>query len=84
MAGSTRQSRELKKLLAALRAQKRLEQQFDYIDFVEDILIPAQEQLLSGEARLQIEKTSKDAARSVIKVPIPKKAKHGTGTRSKS
>lgn len=70
MAGSTRQSREHKKWLAARRAQFRLSQQFDYIDFVEDVLGPESEALLSGRVRLEIEAASDDAAKSIIHVEI--------------
>lgn len=70
MAGSTRQSREHKKWLAARRAQFRLGQAFDYIDFVEDVLNPESEALLSGKVRLEIESDSKAAAQSIIKVTI--------------
>lgn len=70
MAGSTRQSREHKKWLAARRAQFRLKQQFDYIDFVEDVLGPESEALLSGKVHLEIESASEDAAQSIIKVTV--------------
>ena len=70
MAGSTRQSREHKKWLAARRAQFRLQQQFDYIDFVEDVVNPESEALLSGKVRLEIESNSRDAAQSIIKVSV--------------
>jgi hypothetical protein len=70
MAGSTRQSREHKKWLAARRAQFRLKQQFDYIDFVEDVLNPESEALLAGKVRLEIEPGSQDAAESIIKVHV--------------
>lgn len=70
MAGSTRQSREHKKWLAARRAQFRLQQQFDYIDFVEDVINPESEALLSGKVRLEIESNSRDAAQSIIKVSV--------------
>lgn len=70
MAGSTRQSREHKKWLAARRAQFRLKQQFDYIDFVEDVVNPESEALLSGKVRLEIESNSRDAAQSIIKVSV--------------
>lgn len=66
MAGSTRQSREHKKLLAARRAQFRLYQTFEYIDFVEDILGPESEALLSGKVRLDIDIDSLNAAQSII------------------
>jgi hypothetical protein len=70
MAGSTRQSREHKKWLAARRAQFRLKQQFEYIDFVEDVLNPESEALLSGKVRLEIEASSQDAAESIIRVHV--------------
>ncbi len=70
MAGSTRQSRELKKWLAARRAQFRLGQAFDYIDFVEDILNPEVEALLAGKVRLEIETNAAAAAQSIIKVTV--------------
>lgn len=70
MAGSTRQSREHKKWLAARRAQFRLRQTFDYIDFVEDVLNPESEALLAGKVRLEIETGNDDAAKSVIQVNV--------------
>jgi len=70
MAGSTRQSRELKKWVAARRAQFRLQQQFDMIDFVEDVLNPEQEALLSGKVALEIEASNHDAAQSIIHVTV--------------
>jgi len=70
MAGSTRQSREHKKWLAARRAQFRLQQRFEYIDFVEDVLNPESEALLSGKVTLQIEPTSEAAAQSIIHVTV--------------
>lgn len=70
MAGSTRQSREMKKWLAARRAQFKLAQQFEYIDFVEDTLNPESEALLAGKVRLEIESSSADAASSIIKVTV--------------
>jgi hypothetical protein len=70
MAGSTRQSRELKKWLAARRAQFKLEQTFDYIDFVEDVLNPEAEALLSGKVKLEIEQKSGAAAQSIIHVTV--------------
>lgn len=70
MAGSTRQSREHKKWLVARRAQFRLRQQFDYIDFVEDVLNPESEALLAGKVRLEIEAGNDDAAKSVIQVSV--------------
>lgn len=74
MAGSTRQSREHKKWLAARRAQFRLQQAFDYIDFVEDVINPESEALLSGKVRLEIESNSRDAAQSIIKVSVEDKS----------
>lgn len=70
MAGSTRQSREHKKWLVARRAQFRLKQQLDYIDFVEDVLNPESEALLSGKVRLEIEQGSEDAAQSIIQITV--------------
>lgn len=70
MAGSTRQSREHKKWLAARRAQFRLKQQLDYIDFVEDVILPESEALLSGKVKLQIEASSADAASSIITMHV--------------
>lgn len=70
MGGSTRQSREHKKWLTARRAQFRLKQQLDYIDFVEDVLNPESEALLSGKVRLEIEQSSDDAAQSIIRVQV--------------
>ena len=70
MAGSTRQSREHKKWMAARRAQFRLRQAFEYIDFVEDVLGPESEALLAGKVRLEIESSSQDAAESIIRVHV--------------
>jgi hypothetical protein len=70
MPGSVRQSREMKKWLAARRAQFRLKQSFDYIDFVEDVLNPETEALLAGKVRLEIEADSTDAAHSIIHVEV--------------
>lgn len=70
MAGSTRQSREVKKWLAARRAQWKLKQTFETIDFVEDVLNPETEALLSGKVALQIESSPDDAASSIIKVTV--------------
>jgi hypothetical protein len=70
MAGSTRQSREHKKWLLARRAQFRLKQGFDYIDFVEDVLGPESEALLSGKVALEIEQNASDAAQSIISVTV--------------
>lgn len=70
MPGSVRQSREHKKWLAARRAQFRLKQQFDYIDFVEDVLLPETEALLSGKVTLEIEADPTDAAHSIIHVEV--------------
>jgi hypothetical protein len=70
MAGSTRQSREHKKWLAARRAQFRLKQQFEFIDFVEDVLGPESEALLSGKVALEIESGAEDAAHSIIHVTV--------------
>lgn len=70
MAGSTRQGREHKKWLAARRAQFRLAQRFDYIDWVEDTLNPESEALLSGRVTLEIEPANEDAAQSIIHVTV--------------
>ena len=70
MAGTTRQSRELKKWNAARRAQFRLKQTFDYIDWTEDVLGPEQEAILAGKVRLEIEDGSDDAAQSIIHVSV--------------
>ena len=70
MAGSTRQSREMKKWLAARRAQFRLKQTFDYIDWTEDVLMPEAEALLSGMVKLEIESSSGDAADSIIHIKV--------------
>lgn len=75
MAGSSRQSREHKKWLTARRAQFRLKQAFEYIDFVEDVLNPESEALLAGKVRLEIEPSSDAAAKSIIKVEV----EHETG-----
>lgn len=80
MAGSTRQSREHKKWLAARRAQFNLKQQFDRIDFYEDVLLPESEALLSGRVRLEIEEASKDAAESIIKVHVEAPDASGSGS----
>jgi hypothetical protein len=70
VAGSTRQSREHKKWLAARRAQYRLKQTFDLIDWNEDVLGPESEALLSGRVMLEIEADPMDAARSIITVTV--------------
>lgn len=71
MAGGTvRQSREVKKWLAARRAQFTLQQKFERIDFEEDVLYPEVEALLAGKVKLEIEKVSKDAAHSIIHVTV--------------
>jgi hypothetical protein len=70
MAGTTRQSREVKKWIAARRAQFALRQTLDRIDFVEDELGPETEALLSGKVHLQIEASNKEAAQSIIHVII--------------
>lgn len=48
----SRDSRQERKLKALLRAQFRLKQQFDYIDWLEDTLIPEVEALKSGKGVL--------------------------------
>jgi len=70
MAGSSRQSREHKKWLTARRAQFTLKQSFDRIDFIEDILNPEEEALLSGRVTLEIEASNDDAAKSIISVHV--------------
>ena len=70
MAGSTRQSREMKKYLLARRTQFKLKQGFEYIDFVEDVLNPEQEALLSGRVKLEIEAAPGEAAESIIKISV--------------
>ncbi len=70
MSGSTRQSREHKKWLAARRAQFRLKQAFDYIDYVEDVINPESEALLAGKVKLEIESSSDAAAQSIITVSV--------------
>jgi len=70
MAGFNRQSREHKKWLAARRAQFNLTQTFDRIDWVEDVLNPESEALLSGKVSLEIEAHNQDAASSIITVTV--------------
>lgn len=70
MAGSTRQSREVKKWLAARRAQLRLKQAFDRIDYEEDVLLPEVEAMLSGKVKLEIEAGSDAASQSIISVTV--------------
>lgn len=48
----SRDSRAEKKLKAFRRAQFRLKQQFDYIDWTEDVLLPEVEALKSGKSVL--------------------------------
>lgn len=48
----SRDSRQEKKLKAILRAQFRLKQQFEYIDWTEDVLLPEVEALKSGKSVL--------------------------------
>jgi hypothetical protein len=60
----------MKKWLAARRAQFRLKQQFEYIDFMEDVINPEAEALLSGKVRLEIESSAADAAESIIHVTV--------------
>ena len=48
----SRDSRQEKKLKAILRAQFRLKQQFEYIDWTEDVLMPEVEALKSGKSVL--------------------------------
>ena len=49
-----RDSREVKKWKAARRAQFRLKQTFDRIDWEEDVLGPEVNALMSGDARAEI------------------------------
>lgn len=49
-----RDSREVKKWKAARRAQFRLSQTFDRIDWEEDVLGPEVNALMSGSARAEI------------------------------
>lgn len=51
----SRDSRTEKKLKAFLRAQFRLKQNFEYIDWTEDTLIPEVEKLKSGKPVLGLE-----------------------------
>lgn len=51
----SRDSRTEKKLKAVLRAQFRLKQQFEYIDFCEDTLIPEVEKLKQGKSVLGLD-----------------------------
>ena len=48
----SRDSRQERKLKALLRAQFRLKQQFEYIDWLEDVLQPEVEGLKSGKSVL--------------------------------
>ena len=48
----SRDSRAEKKLKAFRRAQFRLKQQFEYIDWTEDVLLPEVEALKSGKSVL--------------------------------
>lgn len=82
MPGSVRQSREHKKWLAARRAQFRLKQQFDYIDFVEDVLNPETEALLSGKVRLEIEPDPTDAVKSIIQIHVKEEDDDAAGADS--
>lgn len=49
-----RQTKEIKKYVATRRAQLRLKQQFERIDFDEDVLVPEVEELMSGKVKLEI------------------------------
>lgn len=51
----SRDSRTEKKLKALLRAKFRLKQQFEYIDYCEDVLIPEVEKLKSGKPILGLD-----------------------------
>lgn len=70
MAGSTRQSREVKKWLAARRAQLALKQSFERIDYLEDVLNPELEALLAGKVHLEIEASADDAVKSIIHINV--------------
>ena len=48
----SRDSRQERKLKAFRRAQFRLKQQFEYIDWTEDVLLPEVEALKSGKSVL--------------------------------
>ncbi len=64
-----RQPRELKKLLAAKRAQFKLEQTLDYIDFVEDELVPITEAVKSGR-KVSIKTTNAATAAKAITAKV--------------
>lgn len=51
----SRDSRTEKKLKAFIRARFRLKQQFEYIDFTEDVLIPEVEKLKQGKPVLGLD-----------------------------
>jgi hypothetical protein len=51
----SRDSRTEKKLKALLRAKFRLKQQFEYIDYCEDVLIPEVEKLKQGKPVLGLD-----------------------------
>lgn len=51
----SRDSRTEKKLKALLRAKFRLKQQFEYIDYCEDTLIPEIEKLKAGRSVLGLD-----------------------------
>lgn len=82
MAGSSRQSRDHKKWLAARRAQYNLKVAFDRIDWVEDVLNPETEALLSGMVRLEIEANNADAASSIISVKVNNETEDDGETRT--
>lgn len=65
-----RQSKELKKWLAAKRAQFKLEQTMDYIDFVEDELVPAVEAVKNGASIKTAKKTNAALAAQAIQVEV--------------
>lgn len=67
---STRQSREVKKYLAARRAQFRLKQTFDRIDWDEDVLFPELEAILSGKVHAELEADNSVEAQSVIDIHV--------------
>lgn len=48
----SRDSRQEKKLKALRRAQFRLQQRFEYIDWEEDVLLPEYERMKAGKAVL--------------------------------
>lgn len=67
---TTRQSREVKKYLAARRAQFSLKQTFDRIDWNEDVLNPELEALLAGRVHAELEENNSAEAQSVIDIHV--------------